>query len=296
MSETKRQFFPAGLWVVATPIGNLADLTPRAKMAIEQADFLLCEDTRRTATLLSAIGIQRSGHVLERMDAHTPRQKISGWVERLREGKSLALMTDAGTPGISDPGAALVSEARKAGVRITPVPGVSAVTALLSISGFQDTAFVFRGFFPRKAEDRKQELDLITHSKISQICVWYESPQRVTESLLLISEHCPEVEMVVGKELTKIHEKLFYGNALQVSEEVAKEIATEGAVGEWCFSIHFTCQTEEFSNELWEKTLICLLEVGISPSDAAKKVSQHFGVPKNTAYQKSLSLSGKKAK
>lgn len=133
-----------GLWVVATPIGNLGDLSPRAREALELADAILCEDTRRTARLAAALGISTP---LERLDAHAGPRAIEKAVKRLEAGESLALVTDAGTPAISDPGAALVAAARDAGVAITPFPGASAVMTLLSVAGFHETPFTFRGFF-----------------------------------------------------------------------------------------------------------------------------------------------------
>src|SRR5690242_15912998 len=114
MKETKRQDLPQGLWIVATPIGNLADMTPRGKLALEEADLILCEDTRKGAVLLSALGVPLGGRSLERMDAHTPTEKMGKWVGFLEEGRNIALVSDAGTPGISDPGAKLVGLAAKA--------------------------------------------------------------------------------------------------------------------------------------------------------------------------------------
>ena len=213
MKETKRQDLPSGLWVIATPIGNLADMAPRALQALEKADLILCEDTRRTAALLSALEIPHFTRRLDRLDAHTESQRLPGWIEALEEGKSLALVTDAGTPGVSDPGAILVEAARKAGVRITPFPGASAVSVLLSVAGFSETSFAFRGFFPRKIKEQEQELELALASKLVRVIIWFESPHRILDTLKVISQQNPEADLVVGKELTKIHEHLFYGVA-----------------------------------------------------------------------------------
>src|SRR4051812_7937426 len=143
MKPSKRQELPAGLWVVATPIGNLGDLSPRAAQALGEADVILCEDTRRTGTLLAAAGIESEAR-LRRMDAHASEREVARAVGDLRDGKRLALVTDAGTPSISDPGARLVQAAHEAGIQVTPIPGASAPAALLSAAGFTETSFVFR--------------------------------------------------------------------------------------------------------------------------------------------------------
>ena len=303
MKVTKRQYLPAGLWVVATPIGNLEDLSPRAKQALEEADLIVCEDTRRTGALLSALGIPGSTVKLDRLDAHTEVQKIPLWMRRLEDGSSLALVTDAGTPAISDPGAALTAAAKQAGVRITPVPGPSAVVALLSVSGFLDASFTFRGFFPRKTKDQEKEIELASRSPLSSVYLWYESPLRIEDSLTQIAVQFPQVQTVVAKELTKIHERLFYGTADEVRLQVIKELETEGRVGEWSFSIQFPktnptlseARDEDGNEAGWIKAIRCLLEFKVPVSETAAKVSQEFGIPKNKVYQASLEIKGKKS-
>lgn len=292
MKDTKRQILPTGLWIVATPIGNLADLTQRALWALQDADGILCEDTRRTSTLLAALGIQNH---LRRLDAHTSAEQISKEIEILESGKSLALVTDAGTPSVSDPGSALVLAAHRAGIRVTPLPGASAVLTLLSASGFNDTPFTFRGFFPRKGSEQKEELDLAYNSEMSRVFVWFESPQRISEVLNEVGQRFPEALVSVGKELSKLHEKIFIGNAQEVASQVSQEIEEQGALGEWCFSIYFSGnKAGENASTDWVKALQCLLEFNISASESAKKVSQHFGIGKREVYEAALRLSGKK--
>jgi 16S rRNA (cytidine1402-2'-O)-methyltransferase len=138
-----------GLWVVATPIGNLSDLSARCREALEQAEVILCEDTRRTLNLLRALDIPSDGR-LKRFDAHTESESTSFWINQLLKGRKIALVSDAGTPAVSDPGARLVSEARRQGICVTPFPGPSAVMALLSVSGFQETAFTFSWIFSKE--------------------------------------------------------------------------------------------------------------------------------------------------
>ena len=291
MNETKRQELPGpGLWVIATPIGNLGDLTPRARAAIEAATAVLCEDTRRTSRLTTALGLHAK---LERFDAHSGKERVTELVERLAAGESLALVTDAGTPGISDPAAVLVAAARAAGIGVTPFPGASAVTTLLSVAGFNETAFAFRGFFPRKQGDRIRELAIAGASEAARVFVWYESPERIVESLEVFAEKLPGAQLFVAKELTKLHERFFSGSALEAAERVREEIAREGAVGEWCFAASLGV-LESVESSDWVKALQILLDVPLSASDAAKRVSQVFGVAKNTVYEAALRLSGKK--
>lgn len=302
MHATKRQNLPAlpGLWVVATPIGNLGDLTDRARAALREADVILCEDTRRTAQLIAALGMERvKGSRLERFDAHTGEQRTARLVERMKAGEIFALASDAGTPAISDPGAALVAMARQAGVSVTPIPGASSVMALLSVAGFEETAFVFRGFFPRKSRERERELELAAASKLARVFVWFESPMRVSEALAEIAERFPELNMIVAKELTKLHERHFSGNAADVAAQVKDEIQREGALGEWCFAAHFppppgTREEQELKSSDWVKALYCLINARVSASEAARQVSQYFGVGKKTVYELALEISGKK--
>ena len=241
---------------------------------------------------------------VERLDAHATEGTIGEAVRRLQEGESLALVTDAGTPGISDPAARLVAAARAAAVAVVPIPGPSAVTALLSVSGFAETAFVFRGFFPREKKDRKTELAqavAASDAGLARVFVWFESPMRVVDALETIAAVCPDTEMVVAKELTKIYERVFSGASQDLSEIVKKEVEREGAVGEWCFALRFAEKTasekEPVETSNWYKALQLLIECGVPRSDAAKKVSQSFGVQRNEVYEVALKIiSGKDEK
>lgn len=299
MNETKRQVLPAGLWVVATPIGNLADMSPRARQALEQCDLIACEDTRRTAQLLSALMIPgKKERKLERMDAHATGRAIEHWVERLCEGLSVALVTDAGTPAISDPGARLVRAARERGIRVTPVPGPSALMAALSVAGIEETAFLFGGFFPRKAAEREDALRQAENCAFCRVFAWFESPQRVLEALEAAAAMQPACEAFVAKELSKIHERFFWGTIHRVRERIAEEIEREGAVGEWCFVLRFPESgkkpTVGAESSDWVKTLQCLLDARVAAPEAAKRVSQHFGVARKQVYEMALRISGKK--
>jgi 16S rRNA (cytidine1402-2'-O)-methyltransferase len=293
MGDSKRQDLPAGLWVVATPIGNLGDLSPRARAALEMADALLCEDTRTTQALLNALGIRREGGTLLRLDAHAEKRGLEQAIGRLQDGESLALVSDAGTPGLSDPGARLVARAREEGVRVLPVPGPSAVAALVSILGTTEVSFTFRGFFPRKASEREAELELVSGSAVSRVFVWFESPHRVAEALEFAASKLPGARALVAKEMTKLHERYAWGTLSEAAQSVSREVGEQGEKGEWCFALVLP-ELEERESSDWVKALQCLLDAPVSASVAAQLVSQHFGVSKRLAYDRSLELSGKK--
>jgi 16S rRNA (cytidine1402-2'-O)-methyltransferase len=191
------------LFVVATPIGNLEDITLRALRVLREVDLIAAEDTRRTAHLLSRYGIATKTTSLHE---HNEAGKSRAVIGRLEAGESVALVSDAGTPGISDPGALLVSEAQKAGIRVEPVPGPSAVTALLSVTGWELDGFAFLGFPPTRAKDRKSWLSAL--GARTGVVVFYESPHRIERTLRDVEAVVGDVEVVVARELTKAHENL----------------------------------------------------------------------------------------
>lgn len=204
----------ATLYIVATPIGNLEDITLRALRILKEVDVVLCEDTRVTRKLLNHFDIQKP---LVSYHAHSGFAKFDKVLELLREGKTLALVSDAGTPTISDPGATLVALAREQftdTVRIEAVPGVSAVTGALSIAGVHADSFLFLGFPPHK-KGRKTFFDTLATEEYTT--VFYESPHRIVKALSALTERLPETKTVtVVRELTKIHEEVVSGTAGQV--------------------------------------------------------------------------------
>jgi 16S rRNA (cytidine1402-2'-O)-methyltransferase len=241
------------------------------------------------------------------LDAHSGERALRSWLERLKNGESFALITDAGTPAISDPGSALVKLAREEGLSVVPVPGPSAVPTLLSVAGFEETAFTFRGFFPRNSSDQKRELELAFGSSLSRVFVWFESPRRINDALLQLSEFCPEALVAAAKELTKLHEKVFWGTAFEVAGQVQAEISQEGERGEWVIAVRFPALEPQpgahASADSRKKTipedsikaLHCLIDAGVSASEAARQVSHHFGAHKKTVYETALKISGKKS-
>jgi 16S rRNA (cytidine1402-2'-O)-methyltransferase len=191
------------LYVVATPIGNLADASPRALETLRAADLLACEDTRTTRSLLARHGIERPAFALH---AHNERAASAKLLAALREGRSVALVTDAGTPGISDPGALLVGEAHRAGIRVVPVPGPNAAVAAYSAAGFVADRFVFAGFLPAKAAARRKALQSLD---LPWPVILYEAPHRVLETVGdLVQQLGGEREIVIARELTKKFEEV----------------------------------------------------------------------------------------
>ncbi len=197
----------ATLYIVATPIGNLEDITLRALRVLKEVDFILCEDTRTTAKLLQKYDIKTptlSYH------SHSKLSKVEKIFSLLLEGKNMALVSDAGTPTISDPGVLLISQIRDRmpDVQIVPIPGPSAVIAALSASGFPSSDFLFLGFLPHK-KGRETLFKEIAESK--RTVVFYESPHRITKTLSSLKEHLKNRKIAIARELTKIHEEIVFG-------------------------------------------------------------------------------------
>jgi len=207
---------PGTLYVVATPIGNLEDVTLRALRVLKEVGLVACEDTRRTRTLLSHFGI----HVpVTSYFEHNKLTKGPAILRALSEGKSVALVTDAGTPGISDPGFLLVQAARAAGVPVVPVPGPSAVIAALSAAGVPADRFVFEGFLPVKPGRRLHRLEALRDLEMTVVC--YESPHRILASLEAIAQVYGDREIVAAREMTKQFEEIVRGTARQLAERFA---------------------------------------------------------------------------
>jgi 16S rRNA (cytidine1402-2'-O)-methyltransferase len=194
---------PGTLFVVATPIGNLEDLTARARRILGEVDLIAAEDTRRTAKLLAHCGISRP---MISLHAHNEHREAGRLVAKLLAGSSIALVSDAGTPGISDPGTLLVREARARGVKVSPIPGPSAVMAALSVAGLPADRFVFMGFPPRSGSARGKWLNDLAQSRST--AVFFEAPHRITRTLADVSEKLVQRQILVFRELTKIHEEL----------------------------------------------------------------------------------------
>jgi len=295
------------LQVVATPIGNLQDVTARMRHALESADIILAEDTRRTLQLLQALQI--TGKRLERLDSHEEYRTVPHWIEKIESGARIALVSDAGTPGISDPGSLLVQEALRVGLRVEPIPGPSAVSVFASISGFAgETPFGFLGFFPRSDQERaKLWRELLVSRGSCRVWFFFESPERIESALTWLSEHASGqvVQARAVKELTKMYEKIFAGDLSQVLNLVRTELQNEGVRGEWCFAIQMSDITSEPQTEgsvtqeplsgmpSWQDVLQVFSEIGAKDSESAKWISKLWNVDRKVVYDRILQQKNK---
>lgn len=199
------------LSIVATPIGNLEDITLRALRMFKECDYILCEDTRVTGKLLSHYEIKKA---LKRYDAHTSESVHTAILTDLEAGKHIVLVSDAGTPGVSDPGVLLIERAREAGARIEVIPGPSAVTAAVSLAGIAGNQFAFWGFVPQK-KGRQTFFENVASSTIP--IVFFESTHRIMKTLQALENILPERNIYLARELTKMHEELLVGTATELT-------------------------------------------------------------------------------
>jgi 16S rRNA (cytidine1402-2'-O)-methyltransferase len=218
----------ASLYIISSPIGNPEDMTLRALRIIKDTvEIIYCEDTRQTARILSYHGISKP---LRSLHMHSDDRKIFSLINEVRENKNIGYMTDSGTPGLSDPGSKIVSMARKEGINVIPIPGVSALTTLISVSGFPEKSVLFGGFLSKKPGKRVNELNRL---KIHEgIIVIYESPHRIKKTLKDIGEVFPGKEIVIGREMTKKFEEYINFNSTEMNPVIDKLIEKgEFAIG-----------------------------------------------------------------
>jgi 16S rRNA (cytidine1402-2'-O)-methyltransferase len=216
---------PGTLHVVSTPIGNLEDITLRALRTLKEAALIFCEDTRRTSQLLTHYEIHKP---LLRYDEHTHKPVSERIIRELREGKNVVLVSDAGTPGLSDPGQRLVAKVVKEGLAVCPIPGASALLSVLVPSGFGTDSFVFLGFLPRKKGPALRTLQ--GASGLGKTLVVFESPYRLIPTLHVIRDALGEVPVCLGRELTKIHEELLRGTPSRLIQELSGRPRIQGEI------------------------------------------------------------------
>ena len=212
------------LYLVATPIGNLKDITLRALETLKEVDLVLAEDTRRTRQLLSHYNISKP---IESFHEHSEESKIPTVLEKLNAGVEIALVSDAGTPTISDPGFKLVRECLKNNIKVEPIPGPSAILTSLIASGLPTDSFLFLGYLPKKRGKQDSMLDFLelVWSKRAVTVIFFESPYRIKKTLTDFARRFPQRELVVGRELTKVHEEFIRGKVMEVA---SKEFPTKG--------------------------------------------------------------------
>ena len=270
---------PGTLFVVATPIGNLADASPRSIETLKSVDLIACEDTRTTRTLLARYGIATRAVALHE---HNERRAAAGLVEALRDGKSVALVSDAGTPALSDPGAWLVAEAHRAGIRVTPLPGPSAAAAALSVSGFAAERFLFAGFLPAGRSARRKALEAL---EVPWPVVIYEAPHRIGETLADLAQRFgDERQILIGRELTKKFEEV----ARLTLGEAAAWLAAHAQRAQGEFVLVLEPGTAQKNSTVDAEAVLQVLLESLAPSEAARLAARITGAPKNVLYRKAI--------
>jgi 16S rRNA (cytidine1402-2'-O)-methyltransferase len=279
--------------LVATPIGNLGDLSARAVETLRTADLVACEDTRRTRTLLSAVDIP-AGRRLRSLHAHNETARIPELLAAASDGKTVAVVTDAGTPAISDPGARLVAAAAAAGVHVTAVPGPSAVLVALVLSGLPTDRFCVEGFLPRSGSARRRRLDALLCD--SRTTVVLESPKRLASTLSDIAAREPDRELAVCRELTKLHEEVWRGSATDaLAEFTARDVrgevvlvvggAATGPAERAGFTTASAAAHHVPSDTDVAQAVRAQLAAGLSVRDAAGQTAKELGVSHRRAYE-----------
>jgi 16S rRNA (cytidine1402-2'-O)-methyltransferase len=271
------------LMVVATPLGNLGDLSRRALELFAAADAIYCEDTRHSRTLFSAHDIPSGGR-LHALHEHNEASQCADICERIARGELVVLISDAGTPGISDPGTRVVAAVAEAGLRVSTAPGPSAVIAALSISGLPTERFCMEGFVPRKTGERAALYE--RWSREERTIVFYESPQRITTTLRELAAVFPQRRVAVARELTKIHEEVIRGTV----SEVAETVASRDVMGEIVVVLDGATVTHEVDEDAVRRALLDQLAHGASVRDAVTEVVAALGVNHRDTYQLALVL------
>lgn len=271
---------PPGLHIVATPIGNLKDLSPRAADVLSRADLILVEDTRVTSKLLAHIGVKVP---MRRYDDHTD-EAARGEVLAMLGDKAVALVSDAGTPLISDPGYKLVRAARAAGHYVTTVPGACAAIAALTLSGLPTDRFMFLGFLPAKPRAREQAIAAV--APVDATLILYESGPRLGACLIDLARLLGNRDAAVAREITKLHEECVTGSLA----ELAAYYADSAPKGEIVVVVGPPGEPEPVSNEQIDRMLREALRIQ-SPSRAAAAVAEQLGVPRKRVYARALDLS-----
>ena len=283
------------IYVVATPIGNLSYLSPRAVEVLKSVDLIAAEDTRNTSKLLT------------HFDIHTPetanhkfneRQAVDRLVADILSGKSIAVVSDAGTPCINDPGFILVEACADAGIEVIGIPGCCAAATAVSVSGLPSDSFLFMGFFPREKHDTEKLFDYIKGNK-TELYIFYESPKRIADSMELISSAFPDARIALCNDLTKLHERIYRGTPSEVLSELNANPNAEK--GEYCFCMYVESQGEapaENPLSLEAMLIDVIVKKQVSMKEAIALLANDAGVSptgkipasKKEIYQASLNL------
>jgi 16S rRNA (cytidine1402-2'-O)-methyltransferase len=280
---TERATRAGELVIVATPIGNVGDLSPRAGAALEEADVVCCEDTRHTGQLLARLGLRASR--LLSVHAHNERERVSEVLELLAQGSRVALVSDAGTPAVSDPGERVISAAIDAGHKVTIVPGPSAAVSAVVVAGLGTARWRFEGFLPRSGIERANRLEEIAAAPHPSVI--YEAPQRITSTLRDLANRCGgDRHVAVCRELTKLFEETWRGTLAEACERNAATPAR----GEHVLVVAGAPARARASTsgEEAKQAVDSRMSAGASRRQAAAEVATELGVSKRFAYESSL--------
>ena len=285
-SDSRKGELKGTLYVVATPIGNLDDLSPRAARTLASVDVVAAEDTRHSGRLLSHLGIQKR---MVALHDHNEKDRAAGILTELQAGRDVALISDAGTPLISDPGYVLVREARAAGHRVSPIPGPCALVAALSVAGLPTDRFLYVGFLPAKRSGRRASLEVLS-SEVATL-VFYESPHRIMESVRDIADVLgSDREIVLGREITKTFETFYSGSVADVLAELERD--PHGNRGEFVVMVRGAAAQagSEAAATMDVDRMLRVLLAELPVKKVAKMASELTGLSKNELYQRALAL------
>ena len=283
---TAQEHSAGKLIICPTPLGNLGDLPPRACMALETCDVVCCEDTRVTGKLLAALGIQKR---LERLDEASLAQKADSVLDRVEAGECVCYCSDAGMPGVSDPGQRLIERAYERGIAVEVLPGGTAVATAYVASGFTAPCFYFGGFFPRKAGERASVLESLR--ALDAVLVFYESPNRIVSALETVAEAFPLRNVAVCRELTKIHEEVVRGLSGEVAHEFASRSAQGSIKGEIVLVIdapstaEVDAQASASAHDAREEAAALLVAGELSKKEIVAHLRKAYGLSRNDAYE-----------
>ncbi len=275
-----------GLYLVATPIGNLGDITLRALDVLRGVDRIACEDTRQTQKLLNHFGISKP---TESCHEHNERERTAGLIAALRAGARIAVVTDAGMPGISDPGSWLAAAAIEAGIPVFPIPGANAALSALVASGLPTSEFHFLGFLPEKAGARRTRIEILAAAgDEAGTLVLYEAPHRILDTLAdLESVFGPDLRVVVARELTKVHEEFLRGTVSDVRRELA---GRDRVRGEITLLVQAPAESRhriqsKSKEKIAERVARMQAEAGVDEKEALKRLARELGQSKSELYR-----------
>lgn len=282
MTEEQGRKTTGTLYVVATPIGNLEDITYRAVRILNEVDLVAAEDTRHSRKLFARFGIQKP---LVSYHDHNEQQRQEELIQRLQSGEDIALISDAGTPCIADPGYRLIGSCHAAGIKVVPIPGASAVITALSAAGVSTERFAFEGYLPQRAKARADLLRQLNGEQ--RTLVFYEAPHRLAATLAdLVDIMGAEQPLVVARELTKLYEEFFRGTAA----EAVTRFTREPARGELVLILPPSLQGPQMN--VREALRRLLNESDLSRREAVKLIAKEYGLSSSDVYRESLSLTG----